>query len=184
MGACWLQADTSPMTTVIPGHQPVHRRGRRPGARSSPMQRGRWYPTNTTLASGDVVIMAGSDENGVVGSRARSLVEGNRAAPERRESLLPVLPPHVSWLRTAASSTPARSRRRDSSTPTARDPGPPPATACTALATMAPPSCTTRARSCTSAAAVPPIPPRSSTSAGAGHRRGSGPAPWCTSGGT
>ncbi len=29
------------------------------------MQRGRWYPTNTTLASGDVVIMAGSDENGV-----------------------------------------------------------------------------------------------------------------------
>jgi PKD repeat protein len=32
---------------------------------SVPMQRGRWYPTNTTLASGDVVILAGTDENGV-----------------------------------------------------------------------------------------------------------------------
>ena len=31
---------------------------------SPPMQRGRWYPTNTMLASGDVVIMAGADENG------------------------------------------------------------------------------------------------------------------------
>jgi PKD repeat protein len=32
---------------------------------SAPMQRGRWYPTNTTLASGDVVILAGTDESGV-----------------------------------------------------------------------------------------------------------------------
>jgi hypothetical protein len=29
-----------------------------------PMARGRWYPTNTTLPSGDVVTMAGRDENG------------------------------------------------------------------------------------------------------------------------
>ena len=32
---------------------------------STPMLRGRWYPTNTTLANGDVVITAGRDENGV-----------------------------------------------------------------------------------------------------------------------
>ncbi len=30
-----------------------------------PMQRGRWYPTNTTLASGAVVILAGRDQAGV-----------------------------------------------------------------------------------------------------------------------
>jgi hypothetical protein len=39
-----------------------------PGAqtwsRSTPMRRGRWYPTNTTLASGAVVILAGRDEAG------------------------------------------------------------------------------------------------------------------------
>lgn len=34
-------------------------------SRSTPMRRGRWYPTNTTLANGDVVITAGRDENGV-----------------------------------------------------------------------------------------------------------------------
>lgn len=33
---------------------------------STPMRRGRWYPTNTTLASGDVVILAGRDEAGLV----------------------------------------------------------------------------------------------------------------------
>jgi PKD repeat protein len=41
-----------------------------PGAqswsRSTPMRRGRWYPTNTMLASGDVVIMAGRDEAGAL----------------------------------------------------------------------------------------------------------------------
>jgi hypothetical protein len=31
-----------------------------------PMARGRWYPTNTTLPNGEVVTMAGRDENGVV----------------------------------------------------------------------------------------------------------------------
>jgi PKD repeat protein len=34
-------------------------------AASAAMQHGRWYPTNTTLASGDVLIVAGSDENAV-----------------------------------------------------------------------------------------------------------------------
>jgi PKD repeat protein len=34
-------------------------------SKSTPMLRGRWYPTNTTMANGDVVIMAGRDENGV-----------------------------------------------------------------------------------------------------------------------
>jgi hypothetical protein len=31
---------------------------------STPMTHGRWYPTNTTTAGGDVVIMAGKDQNG------------------------------------------------------------------------------------------------------------------------
>jgi hypothetical protein len=34
-------------------------------SRSTPMRRGRWYPTSTMLASGDVVILAGRDEAGV-----------------------------------------------------------------------------------------------------------------------
>jgi PKD repeat protein len=34
-------------------------------SRSTPMRRGRWYPTNTTMANGDVVILAGRDESGV-----------------------------------------------------------------------------------------------------------------------
>jgi Domain of unknown function (DUF1929) len=33
-------------------------------SQSTPMQRGRWYPTNTTTGSGEVVILAGKDENG------------------------------------------------------------------------------------------------------------------------
>ena len=33
-------------------------------ARSAPMRRGRWYPTNTTLPNGSVVILAGRDEVG------------------------------------------------------------------------------------------------------------------------
>jgi Domain of unknown function (DUF1929)/Galactose oxidase, central domain len=35
-------------------------------SRSTSMRRGRWYPTNTTLASGAVLIMAGRDERGMV----------------------------------------------------------------------------------------------------------------------
>jgi PKD repeat protein len=35
-------------------------------SRSTPMRRGRWYPTNTTLANGDVVILGGKDEAGVM----------------------------------------------------------------------------------------------------------------------
>jgi chitodextrinase len=34
-------------------------------SKSTPMLRGRWYPTNTTLGNGDVVITAGRDENGM-----------------------------------------------------------------------------------------------------------------------
>ncbi len=33
---------------------------------STPMQKGRWYPSNTTLANGDVLILAGTDETGAV----------------------------------------------------------------------------------------------------------------------
>jgi galactose oxidase len=32
-------------------------------AQSTRMQRGRWYPTNTTLSTGEVLILAGTDEN-------------------------------------------------------------------------------------------------------------------------
>ena len=34
-------------------------------SRSTPMRRGRWYPTNTTMGNGDVVITAGRDQAGV-----------------------------------------------------------------------------------------------------------------------
>lgn len=34
-------------------------------SQSAPMQRGRWYPTNTTMANGEVVIIAGRDEAGL-----------------------------------------------------------------------------------------------------------------------
>jgi hypothetical protein len=34
-------------------------------SRSTPMRRGRWYPTNTTLGNGEVVILAGKDESGI-----------------------------------------------------------------------------------------------------------------------
>jgi galactose oxidase-like protein len=34
-------------------------------SRGTPMRRGRWYPTNTTLANGDVVILSGKDAAGV-----------------------------------------------------------------------------------------------------------------------
>ena len=40
--------------------------GTRTWSRSTPMRRGRWYPTTTTLASGAVVIIAGRDEAGTV----------------------------------------------------------------------------------------------------------------------
>jgi PKD repeat protein len=33
---------------------------------SAPMQLGRWYPSTTTLASGEVLLLAGTDENGAV----------------------------------------------------------------------------------------------------------------------
>jgi galactose oxidase-like protein/Kelch motif protein len=32
---------------------------------STPMTRGRWYPTNTTLSSGDILISGGSDQEGI-----------------------------------------------------------------------------------------------------------------------
>ena len=35
-------------------------------SQSTPMRRGRWYPTNTTLGNGEVVILAGRDQAGVV----------------------------------------------------------------------------------------------------------------------
>jgi hypothetical protein len=35
-------------------------------SRSIPMRRGRWYPTNTTLANGDVVILSGKDAAGAL----------------------------------------------------------------------------------------------------------------------
>ncbi|MBA3281071.1 MAG: PKD domain-containing protein, partial [Acidimicrobiia bacterium] len=35
-------------------------------ARSTPMRRGRWYPTSTTMANGEVVILAGKDEASTV----------------------------------------------------------------------------------------------------------------------
>ena len=35
-------------------------------SRSTPMRKGRWYPTNTTLANGDVVILSGKDAAGAI----------------------------------------------------------------------------------------------------------------------
>ncbi len=56
-------AGTSPATAASPTSA-SSRRPRRAGPKSTPMRRGRWYPTNTTLANGSVVIIAGRDEVG------------------------------------------------------------------------------------------------------------------------
>jgi hypothetical protein len=45
------------MTIFSPGSQSW--------SQTTPMQRGRWYPTNTTLGNGEVVIIAGRDEAGI-----------------------------------------------------------------------------------------------------------------------
>jgi hypothetical protein len=57
--------------------------------RVQPMSRGRWYPTSTTLASGEILTLAGTDETGEVvqvpevwtGSTWRSLPGARRALP-------------------------------------------------------------------------------------------------------
>jgi hypothetical protein len=55
----------------------------------APMRRGRWYPTTTTLPNGEVLTLAGRDEDGVeveipevwTGSSWRALTSANRALP-------------------------------------------------------------------------------------------------------
>jgi galactose oxidase len=58
-------------------------------SQTTPMQRGRWYPTTTTMANGDVVITAGRDQSGVVvplpevwsGGALRQLTAASRSLP-------------------------------------------------------------------------------------------------------
>ena len=129
---------------------------------SNPMQRGRWYPTNTTLASGDVVIIAGSDENGVAvgvpevwsNGTVRPLTGANRTFQYYPRTF--VAPDGRVFYAGEEQTT----RYLD---PTGSGSWTPRAIVCTAFATMAPRSCTTRERSCTSAAATRPIRPKSLT---------------------
>jgi hypothetical protein len=58
-------------------------------SQAEPMRRGRWYPTNTTLPDGEVLTLAGRDEDGLevgvpevwTGSRWRQLAGADRALP-------------------------------------------------------------------------------------------------------
>jgi hypothetical protein len=58
-------------------------------SQTTPMQRGRWYPTTTVMANGEVVITAGRDQSGVVvpiaevwsGGALRQLTTASRSLP-------------------------------------------------------------------------------------------------------
>lgn len=61
-------------------------------SQSAPMQRGRWYPTNTTLASGAVVILAGRDEAGVAVAEPEVWSSGNIRVLSNARRVLPYYP--------------------------------------------------------------------------------------------
>lgn len=61
-------------------------------AASSPMRRGRWYPTITTLGSGDAVILAGRDQAGVVVTEPEVWSAGNLRVLTGASRTLPYYP--------------------------------------------------------------------------------------------
>jgi hypothetical protein len=60
--------------------------------RSTPMQRGRWYPTATTLGNGEVVILAGKDGSGVHVSEPEVWSEGSLRVLTTAALKLPLYP--------------------------------------------------------------------------------------------
>ena len=61
-------------------------------SRSAPMRRGRWYPTNTTLANGDVVILAGRDEAGTEVAEPEVWTSGSVRLLSTASRVLPYYP--------------------------------------------------------------------------------------------
>ena len=59
---------------------------------SSPMQLGRWYPTNTTLSTGEVLIMAGTDQTGAVVTQPEIWSNGTVRALAGASRTLPYYP--------------------------------------------------------------------------------------------
>ena len=123
---------------------------------AAPMAQGRWYPSATTMANGQVVILAGSDEDGTNVLVPEVWNPGRHHGAARRQPLLPLLPPRVP--RPERTAVLRRRPRRPPATSTspARAAGPPSPTAGSPTATTARPRCTRRARSSTPAAGAPP----------------------------
>jgi PKD repeat protein len=61
-------------------------------SRSASMRRGRWYPTNTTLSNGDVVILAGKDEAGTVVAEPEVWSSGSVRLLSTASRVLPYYP--------------------------------------------------------------------------------------------
>lgn len=60
--------------------------------RSTPMRRGRWYPTNTTMANGDVVITAGRDQASVAVAEPEVWSSGSVRVLSTAARVLPYYP--------------------------------------------------------------------------------------------
>jgi PKD repeat protein len=61
-------------------------------SRSASMRRGRWYPTNTTLSNGDVVILAGRDEAGTEVAEPEVWTSGSVRLLSTASRVLPYYP--------------------------------------------------------------------------------------------
>ena len=126
------------------------------------MRRGRWYPTNTMLANGSVVILAGRDEVGDEVAEPEVWSSSGIRVLTNASLVLPYYPrtflaPNGRVFYAGEQQTSRYLNTSGNGSWTHRR-----ATAATAAAPTGPRSCTRTGRSSTSAAAGPPTRPRSS----------------------
>ena len=114
--AVWSPAGTSPDGLGLPNSNVFNfsTNSLDPGP---DMAQGRWYPTATMLASGEILVMAGTDQNGntVMVPEVR-MDQRHLAAVDQRVPVVALLPRATSWHPTAASSMPASCSRPTIST--------------------------------------------------------------------